>query len=200
MWNNSDISCRNTENISSQFPHDERSTARLQSARCPNMPHMYLLFLWNCQGLAGNADANVSLHTHLSVLCSTEPFSLYHEEYLFPCECVPSAGTSASLQAHFIRKAARLGAKRRQGVCTPPCFLQLVLRLICLHPYKRAICFECTTSAHQLIQHSIRDIMLQCDATMLTGVLPLHIHECRLVSTLNIRNVCRTFEHRVSQL
>lgn len=80
MWNNSDISCRNTENI-----------LTMNAARRGYSLHafltrliLYFLFLWKCQGLAGNTDANFSLHTHLCVLCSTEPFSLHHEEYLFP--------------------------------------------------------------------------------------------------------------------
>lgn len=95
------------------------------------------------------------------------------------------------------QEAARLGAKRRQGVCTPPCFLQLVLRLICLHPCKRAdglnvfqvydisSSFNLKSLYLSFIQHSVRGVMLQSDVTRLTGALPLHIHECRLVSTVN---------------
>lgn len=156
MWNNSDISCRNTENI-----------LTMNAARRGYSLHafltrliLYFLFLWKCQGLAGNTNANFSLHTHLSV-CSVAP----------------------SLSLFITRNI---------------CFLQLVLRLICLHPCKRAdglnvfqvydisSSFNLKSLYLSFIQHSIQGVMLQSDVTRLTGVLPLHIR-VKLRNTLQLR-------------
>lgn len=140
-------------------------------------------------------------HSFECVLCSTEPFSLHHQEYLFPVSVCRLQGPLLRSTLHkkgSSQEAARLGAKRRQGVCTPPCFLQLVLRLICLHPCKRAdglnvfqvydisSSFNLKSLYLSFIQHSIQGVMLQSDVTRLTGVLPLHIR-VKLRNTLQLR-------------